>query len=431
MTKHWFSDVKAFQLDPLALLSERALQSDDQIFPLALGPAPVFFVNDPALVKPLMKTNEEILDKGRLVKKISSVVGESSLTLSGEAHKKRRAVLHERMSRGVANTYIGEMAANIRAVSAQLAKENTFRADIVGGTLALKLASVALFGHRVLSPGDELAIMSAFHTLEADLQAAMFRFLPRSPWKYFADQQRKKNALRTMDIVIRKVTSAASESSVLLALREASMSDDEIRNELTTMIIAGFHTTGSAVAWICHYLANQPEIVDSIRREHKSVSDETGEIISGRLNDAKISLAFVKEVLRLYPSAWWLTRELKQDLEFNNQKFKSGTTFIIAPWVYHRNPKYFENPNAFSLNREHSGAAYLPFGVGHRACVGMGVSMLELHLIVLEMASTFNFTQLTPASKLKPRAGITLNAPEMNIGVIPVGLLSHGLEEAA
>ena len=135
MTKHWFSDVKAFQLDPLGLLTERALNSDAEIFPLSLGPAPVFFVNNPALVKPLLKTNEEILDKGRLVKKISKVVGNSSLTLSGDAHRKRRAVLHERMSRGVANTYVSEMAANIRAVSAQLAKEDSFRAGSAFHTL--------------------------------------------------------------------------------------------------------------------------------------------------------------------------------------------------------------------------------------------------------------------------------------------------------
>jgi cytochrome P450 len=431
MMKHWFSDVKAFQRDPLKLLTERGLATDDALVPLALGPVPVVLINDPALVKPLMKMSEDVIDKGRLVKKISAVVGESSLTLSGDAHQKRRAILHERLSRGVANSYVGEMAASIRMVAAELAQSDSFRADIVGGSLALKLASVALFGHRVVSSADEIAIMSAFHTLESGLQSAMFRFLPRLPWTYYADNQQRKNALRTMDIVIEKVTKAASSSSVLVALKEAGLSDEEVRNELTTMIIAGFHTTGSAVAWICHYLSTRPIEVQKIRAELATIADPTGEIDPARLSEAKISLAFVKEVLRLYPSAWWLTRELKQDAVIADLPHKKGTTFIVAPWVYHRNPKYFNNPGAFSLEREHAGAAYMPFGAGARACVGMGVSLLELHLITLELAGAFNFNQMTPDVELAPRAGITLNAPKMMIGLSPVGEMEASLRRAA
>jgi cytochrome P450 len=417
MTKHWFSDIKAFQRDPLSLLVSRAAQSDDALVKLALGPTPVYLVSDPALVKPLLKQSEDVLDKGRLVKKISAVVGESSLTLSGDAHQKRRAILHERLSRGVANTYVGEMSSNIRMVSAQIAKSDKFRADIVGGSLALKLASVALFGHRVISQADELAIMSAFHTLESGIQAAMFRFVPRLPWIYYKDTQARKNALRTMDFVIGKVTEVASESSVLMGLKEAGLSDEEIRNELTTMIIAGFHTTGAAVAWICHYLATQPAAVERIRAEYELIADDSGELQPSKLAEAKVSFAFVKEVLRLYPSAWWLTREMKQDHKVCNVALKKGATIIVAPWVYHRSAKYFENPDQFDLEREYSGAAYVPFGAGARACVGMGVSMLELHLIALEFASSFDFKLLTPSHSLLPRPGITLNAPPMEIGV--------------
>jgi cytochrome P450 len=431
MMTRWFSDVRAFRRDPLTLLSEKAQTSDAPLIRLALGPSPVYLINDVALIKPLMKLSEDVLDKGRLVKKISNVVGESSLTLSGDEHRKRRAILHERLSRGVANTYVGEMAAAIRVVAADLARHNTFRADILGGTLALKLASVALFGSRVLSQGDELAIMNAFHTLEGGLQEDMFRFLPRSPWKFVIDTRRRKEALRTMDIVIGKVTKAAADSSVLVALREAGLSDEEIRNELTTMIIAGFHTTGAAVAWLCHYLATRPRELEQIRKEHASICDDLGELDPKRLNDAKISLSFVKEVLRLYPSAWWLTRELKQDHEISGEILNSGTTLIIAPWVYHRSPKHFSSPNEFILDREHVGNAYLPFGAGARACVGMGVSLLELHLVALEFASAFNFSSLSDPRLNMPKAGITLNAPQMVLGVSPRGVQSDGLQEAA
>jgi cytochrome P450 len=431
MMTHWFTDVRAFRRDPLKLLAEKSHQSDAAIVRLALGPSPVYLVNDPTIIKPLMKMNEDVIDKGRLVKKISNVVGESSLTLSGEDHRKRRAILHERLSRGVANTYIGEMASTIRMVSADLAREKKFRADILGGTLALKLASVALFGNRVLTTGDELAIMQAFQILEGGLQQDMFRMFPRSPWRFLSDMRSRRNALHTMDIIIRKVTKAASESSVLVALREAGLSDEEIRNELTTMIIAGFHTTGAAVAWLCYFLATRPTELSSIRKEHAALCDEAGDLVPSRLNEAKLSLSFVKEVLRLYPSAWWLTRELKQDHSLNGEVLPKGSSLIIAPWVYHRNPRYFERPDEFNLTREFSGPAYLPFGAGARACVGMGVSLLELHLVALEFASTFNFAVDREMQIGEPIAGITLNAPEMLMHVAPRGVGDRAFAEAA
>jgi cytochrome P450 len=419
MIRHWFSDVGAFKLDPLALLTRRAQASDAPIIPLALGPSPVVLVNDPSLVKPLMRMSEDVSDKGRLVQKIGAVIGESSLTLSGEAHKKRRAILHERLSRGVATSYVGAMTASIRQVSSQLLKDQWFRADIVGGSLALKLACVALFGHRVLDSKDEMAVMTAFHTIEADLQREMFRFLPRTPWKMRRDMARREQSLATINFVINRVKEAASDSSVLRALRDAGLSETEIRDEITTMIVAGFHTTGAAVAWICYFLTSQPEILMNIRNEYDRLVNAEGEIPADRLPEAKTTIAFVKEVLRLYPSAWWMTRELRQPAEIGGTKLKAGTTLIVAPWVYHRSAKHFANPSVFSLDREHSGAAYLPFGVGPRACVGMGVAFLELQLIALEFAAAFDLSLKTPSAGFTPRAGITLNAPAMEITIRP------------
>lgn len=118
----------------------------------------------------------DIAQRGKLVHKLRDVLGYSSRTMSGEQHSRRRAVLHERLSRGVVNSYVGEMSAAIRATHLQLSKHPTFRADLVGGSLALKLVCIALLGHRVLTVGDKLAVIEAVYTLEAYLQGKMFRF---------------------------------------------------------------------------------------------------------------------------------------------------------------------------------------------------------------------------------------------------------------
>ena len=417
MIKHWFSDVRAFRLDPLSLISSRGTQSSEAVVPLALGPRPVVLVRDPQAVKSLMKLSEEISDKGRLVQKLRDVIGASSLTLSGDDQRKRRAVLHERLSRGVASTYVPQMLATIRATCLQLSKELTFRADIVGGSLALKLICIALFGHRALTSGDEVAIMDAVNALEADLQAEMFRFLPRTPWQKRRDLEIRARALTTIAHIITKVRASASNSSVLTALTDLGLSDIEIRDEITTMIIAGYHTTGAAITWLIHYLACERNAADLIRLEYHQVSDAAGEIVPDRLAAASVSMAFVKEVLRLYPSAWWTTRELKQPTTVGNAALKKGTTLIVSPWLYHRDARNFEQPDSFQLNRSFASSSYLPFGAGPRACVGMGVALLELQLIALEFATTLSVTEVPSQANKAAIPGITLSAPPLEFKV--------------
>lgn len=411
MIKHWFSDVRAFRHNPLDLILSRGIGSDQPFIPLALGPRPIVLLRDPAAIKPLLNLSEELSDKGRLVHKLKAVLGGSTLTLSGEGHRARRAVLHERLSRGVATSYVPEMVATIRATCLALSKQQRVRADIVGGSLAIRLICVALFGHRVLTQADEMVVMKAVNALEENLQSEMFRFLPRSPWQKRKDERVRKEALHAISFIISKVRSTAGESSVLKALDKLALSDIEIRDEIATMIIAGYHTTGAAISWILYYLCTQPEAAEAVRRECIHICGEDGELQAQKLPQATVSLAFVKEVLRLYPSAWWTTREMKQAATVSGVSLAKGTTVIVSPWLHHRDPQEFKSPSAFSLDRMHGGPAYLPFGTGPRACVGMGVALLELQLIALEFAASLQLHALPDLPVPPIAAGITLSAP--------------------
>jgi cytochrome P450 len=104
-------------------------------------------------------------------------------------------------------------------------------------------------------------------------------------------------------------------------------------------------------------------------------------------------------------------------LEFGGRKLKRGTSLIIAPWQLHRDPRHWEDPDAFRLDRSYGNKAYLPFGLGPRTCVGMGLAMLELQLIALEFASAFSFGQVTPYPAPRPSPSVTLIAPQMQIDI--------------
>ncbi len=415
--RHVFSDLNAFRRDPLTLLVERGNSASGSLVRLALGPSPMFLVTDPDMIRSLLKANEEDIDKGRLIHKLRSLVGLSSLTMSGEEYLRRREVLHKYMAKGLVERLTTPMTAEIRAVSARLAKQHSFNPHAALAPLALKMACIALFGRQVLSMADEQAIVKAVRLIEDDLADDLFRVLPLTPWASYARKKRRKFARNTMSLVVQRVRARAHDASILRALESLGLSDEDLSNEVLTMLLTGHHTTGSSAAWLVYHLATEPGLADAMATEAALVSDQNGEVRADRLKNAPLSLALVREVLRLYPSAWWFSREVKRPLEFAGRKLKRGTSLIIAPWQLHRDPRHWDEPDAFRLDRSYGNKAYLPFGLGPRACVGMGLAMLELQLIALEFASAFSFGKVTPFPAPKPVPSVTLIPPPMQISV--------------
>jgi cytochrome P450 len=415
--RHWFSDLTAFRRDPLTLFLDRGNTSTEPLVPLGLGPAPVYLVADPETVRPLLKAAEEDADKGRLIHKLRAVVGKSSLTVSGDDHRLRREALHTHLAKGTVERLTAPMAAEIRAVGARLAKERAFDPCAAMAPLALKMICMVLFGRQVLSPADEQALVHAVRMAEDDVADELFRILPLTPWAKYRRDRKRAFARETMNLIVRRARSRAHDASILRTLERAGLNDQELSNEILTLLITGHHTTGASATWLLYHLATEPGLADAIAEEATSLYDWSGEIRADRLRNAPLSLALVREVLRLYPSAWWFSRETKRTLEFGGRRLKRGTSLIIAPWQLHRDPRHWDDPETFRLDRSYGNKAYLPFGLGPRACVGMGLAMLELQLVALEFAAAYSFGRVTPFPAPRPMPSVTLIPPAMQIEI--------------
>jgi cytochrome P450 len=260
-------------------------------------------------------------------------------------------------------------------------------------------------------------IVKAVRLVEGDLADDLFRVLPLMPWASRARRKRREFARKAMNVVVRRVRAHASDSSILRALETLGLSDEDLSNEILTMLLTGHHTTGSAAAWLLYHLASQPGLSDAVAAEAASVTDQNGEIQPDRLRNAPMSLALVKEVLRLYPSAWWFSREIKRPMEIAGRKLRRGTSLIIAPWQMHRDPRFWNEPDTFRLDRSYGNKAYLPFGLGPRTCVGMGLATLELQLIALELSAAYAFGGVTPQPMPRPTPSVTLIPPKMQIEI--------------
>lgn len=415
--RHWFSDAAPFQRDPLGFFMERGNNSERPIERLRLGLTPVWLINDVALVRDVLKASEDKIDKGRLIHKLRAIVGHSSLTISGEEHARRRQALHATFARTGAMKFVPNLTAAIRGFSAELVRKESFDAHKATSMLMLRTICIVMFGRNVLSSGDEQALLKAVKMVEDDLADEMFRLLPRTPWAARATKKKRREAQYVFDQIVARVRERCTPDSAVGALAELGLDARAMRDEIVTMLLARHHTTGSAAAWALYHLAKRPDLATAMANEAAAITNDAGEIDTGRLARANLSLSFVKEVLRLYPSAHWFSRDAKCDLDLGCARIKRGDALLIVPWLYHRSERYWTNAEEFNPDRSFSGKAYLPFGAGPRACLGMGVALLELQLLVLEISASFVPVQATRGPIGMPTSSVTLMPPEIRLSL--------------
>ena len=417
--RHMFSDVNFFRHDPLGLFARKGFGAAEPLVKLNLGPWPVFLVTDAKVAREILKADEAQIDKGYLVHKLRKVIGTSSITMSGAEHQKRRGIIHQHLARGIMNDYIPEIAGLVRRHAAMLVREEEFSAHDVTAPLALRIVTSLLFGRDVLSSGDEAALMEAVYVAETQMADSLFRLFPRSPFKLMRDNKQLRESREIMSIVVDRVRSRATSTSLLRALESLNLSATELRDEILLLLLAGHHTTGNAAAWVLYFLATQPGLPDAIRREAAALVTESGEIDPLRLPRAEVSLRLARETLRLYPPFYWFSREVQSPVELGGYQLKKGTSLIISPWQIQRDARNWEAPNEFRIDRTYNSPAFLPFGLGPRACVGIGLGLLELQMLALEMASACDIEILSEVPAAEPTPAVTLLPPRIRLRLRP------------
>lgn len=412
-----YRDVAAFRRDPLKLLSSKAQAGEQGFVPLALGVRPIHLCNGPTTARSILKWPTTELDKGSLVQRLRPIMGESLLTNNGAAHKASKTAIHRHLQRNAISGNIDKMIAVVNGYIAGLSSENSFRPVSISAPLALQMGATALFGHDVLGAADRMALIEAVQTVEAELADDMFRVLPNGPQKAAERSKRIDCAREIVGTVINKARANNNKSPLLMALEEAGLSNEQVNAELLGLLIAGHHTTGASIAWMLYQLALDPSLADVLAYEADGVMDALEKGDSSALRRAPLSEAFVKETLRVYPAGWWTSREFLQPVEVEGKRFRRGDMVMISPWTLHKDPRNWEQPEEFRLDRDYSHPSYMPFGVGGRSCIGMAIALFELQLVALQFASAFNISGTFTADDMVPIPSITLLAPDHELGL--------------
>ena len=170
----------------------------------------------------------------------------------------------------------------------------------------------------------------------------------------------------------------------------AAFSDEQLGDEVATMILAGHETTATALFWALYLLALDPETQEQLAAEVRDVN-ASGAIEIERL---KFTRAVIDETMRLYPPAFLIARAAAGPDTIAGLPVKKHDVILIAQWLLHRHEKLWRDPGAFVPSRFMTGTppdrfAYLPFGVGARVCIGAHFALVEATLALARLIGAF------------------------------------------
>jgi cytochrome P450 len=185
-------------------------------------------------------------------------------------------------------------------------------------------------------------------------------------------------------------------------------SDEQLVDEVATMILAGHETTATALFWALYLLALDPdtqeEVASEARGEHlDSMAD---------IDRQKFTRAVIEETMRLYPPAFLVARAARDKDNAAGIEIGKGDIIMIAPWLLHRHEKLWDQPNAFIPKRFTSTEApdrfaYLPFGAGPRVCIGAPFAQAESVLALARLIGAFRVELADTANPVIPLGVVT------------------------
>jgi cytochrome P450 len=349
------------------------------------------------------------------------LIGDGLLTTDGEYHDRAREIMvpvfHRERIAAAASVMNEETE---RALAGWRTGD---RVDLYDWSrhVAMRVAMRALFGLDPNRAGVDLA--ATFERGLSFYEREYFLQVVRGPGSPFARLRRVRRTLDQviLDEIARRRRGGISGEDILGLLIDAEdaqgtrLTDDQVRDQVLTLLFAGHDTTTSTVAFLFYELARHPDWAERLGAERQGVDGE-GSLDAAQLFEEMPELGMaVDETLRLYPPAWIGPRRAAQDFEFGGYQVPAGLPVNYSSWASHRLPHVFPEPDTFNPERfspeeraKLPKAAYVPFGGGPRICIGMRFGELEVRAIAASILRSFRL-DLEPGWQLRVRQMPTLS----------------------
>ncbi len=430
-----------FGRDPLRFLEDCARNYGDFVT-LRFFNRTVLLINDPRAIEQVLATQHRNFQKtlGYRTPFMRRLFGQGLLVSEGSLWTRQRRLAQPAFHRERIAGYADTIVTFTDRLAARW--ENGAVRDIHAEMLRLttQVVTKTLFNAPVPPEIEELgsaseAVMAHF-TRQWSIWRMFLFFLPSSGKKRF-DQVMQRLDDYIFNVIRERRASGDTGDllSMLLMARDENgnaMSDQQLRDELTTLMVAGLDTTALALSWGFYLLARHPAAAAELAGEVAEVLGERAPTFDD-LPRLKFTERVVKESMRLYPPAWIVGREAIADCEVEGHVVRKGTSVIMSQWLMHRDPRYFANADQFEPERwkvEEGNLpkfAYFPFGGGPRVCIGNSFAIMEAMLVTARLTQRFSFsaqssTPVLPWASitLQPRGGIPLRIEHRRAQLSPV-----------
>ncbi|MDJ0580569.1 cytochrome P450 [Crocosphaera sp.] len=425
--------------NPLKYLEDCSKRYGD-IFTLKIGPVfkPQVFISNPNGIKTIFNSTPKQLDSGEPAGIRLPLLGrQSMLALEGKPHQRQRKLLTppfhgERMQeygqliQKITEQVIGEwkidepfsVLPSMQAISFKVILKAVF--GLEEGQLYEQLNEKLL---KIMNPINPLvsAMMLLFPILRKDLGEW-------SPWGRFLRLRQEVDELIYAEIQERRDNPDESRTDILslmMAARDEAgepMTDEELRDELMTLLVAGHETTATSLAWALYWIHHLPEVQEKLREELDSLGENPD---PNTIFRAPYLNAVCSETLRMYPVVLaTLNRLVKSPLPVMGYDLEPGTLVRASIYSTHHREDLYPEPHKFKperfLERQFTPFEYLPFGGGNRRCIGMAFALFEMKLVLTTVLSRWQL-QMADSQPVLPKRKGALLGPKGGVEMVVKG----------
>ena len=381
-----------------------------------------YLLNHPQHVEHVLQTNHRNYRKSPLVERMKPLFGNGIFIAENELWERQRKLIQPSFKRKnlelLSSHILGVVDDHLKTWDEKALSGQDFNLSEDMSVLTIEVMMQTFFGASIGAAGVKLYnAMQLINEVTAKRVWDLTTLATKLPTK---ENRAYEAALTDVHSIVAKLIDERRNSEspatdllgILLAAcdpeDEQRMSDDQLRDEIVTLIVAGFESTASLLVWTVYFLSENPHVLERVRNEADSV-------LQGRmpgnsdLRELEYTKRVIQEVARLRPTVWWFSRTAIEDDVIGGEHIKAGTTVLICQYVLHKLPSVWEDPERFDPDRflpentvGRSKFAYLPFGAGPRVCIGSGLTTMEMQIILPLIYRRFD---VTITSDLNPELG--------------------------
>ncbi len=423
-----FKSAKALITEPCGALDALAA-AHGPTTQVSIGPVRLVIIGDAAHVAELLAADSAAFRWGRVARTLTIVIGKTSMIVSdGDDHRRRRGLAQPAFAKRRLDSWASRIVDETdRLIEETMGTENQREVDLhdLHRKLIRRISVRVLFGDELRARADEIG-----ECIEPAMQYAGQPALRQTPHPFpYTARARAKKARKDVDglldsiIAERRSTTAEHDSDSLVdALIHAEheghhLDDAEIRDQIITLIGAGYDTTSAVLSWTIARSALHETAWHTLRDEAQLHIDTAA--ATANLKLMPYATATVDEALRLHPAGPFSPREVVRDVTIGEYTIRKGSVIAYSPHLMGRDPRIWPNALDFEPVRFLSTnpdietqrrTAWIPFGRGSRSCIGFALAQMQLTLVTARLAQRLDVTITN--GRLPNPSGLIVTRPE-------------------